>query len=130
MYGARADHDDLRERMTRFAVLLSAPDGSANASLLRQRAAFARCFALHVADEQRALARLVATDRSMRDPLRGYYDRLGALRTDYSAHISTWTPAAIGGDWHGYGQAVFGLQDRLRDLMAWEERNLTVPAVA
>ncbi|MBW6527329.1 hypothetical protein KZ813_10800 [Sphingomonas sp. RHCKR7] len=123
MSGVPADHDELRRRMARFLPLMDST-GHAGGVLLRERLEFSRIFQTHSQREQREVAARAAAEPGFAATAAAYRDRLDRLRTDYSAHIARWTPAAIRDEAAAYRGAVVTLQRRFHDLLAWEERHL------
>jgi len=123
MSGVPAEHDDLRRRMARFLPLMDST-GHASGVLLRERLEFSRLFQTHSQEEQRAVAARAAAEPGFAPTAAAHRDQLDRLRTDYSAHIAHWPPAAIRDDAAGYRAAVVSLQRRFHELLAWEERHL------
>lgn len=123
MSGVPAEHDDLRRRMARFLPLMDST-GHASGVLLRERLEFSRIFQTHSQEEQRAVAARAAAEPGFAPTAAAYREQLDRLRTDYSAHIAHWPPAAIRDDANGYRAAVVSLERRFHDLLAWEERHL------
>lgn len=123
MSGVPAEHDDLRRRMARFLPLMDST-GHASGVLLRERLEFSRIFQTHSQEEQRTVAARAAAEPGFAPIATAYRDQLDRLRSDYSAHIAHWPPAAIRDDAAGYRAAVVSLQRRFHDLLAWEERHL------
>jgi hypothetical protein len=119
-----ADHDELRQRMTRFLPLMEST-GHATGVLLRERLEFSRIFQTHIAREQRDVAARAATNPAFAHVAAVYRDQLEQVRADYSAHIARWTPAAIRHDFDGYRAGVLTLQHRFRAQLAWEDRHLS-----
>lgn len=123
MSGVPAEHDDLRRRMARFLPLMDST-GHASGVLLRERLEFSRIFQTHSQEEQRAVAARAAAEPRFAPIATVYREQLDHLRSDYSAHIAHWPPAAIRDDAASYRAAVVSLQRRFHDLLAWEERHL------
>lgn len=119
-----ADHDDLRSKMREFAqtMAMDSPDMD---DVMRRRIAFSRAFRHHMAHEELAVSQLrTRTCPAARGAAREHGAMIRALFLRYSDHVKQWTPAELARDWAGYCSAVLTLQDRLYDLMEWEEDNL------
>jgi len=119
------EHHELRRMMEDFAELMTmSPDGSC-AALPHARLLFSRRFASHMAEEAEYLRVLTASPAGSRflPILPEYQDRVRQLRADYSAHVQKWTPRNIDQRWPDYVSAVLVLQDKFRNLMAWEEKS-------
>lgn len=124
----RAEHDQLRAIMARFAAMMASPGGPDHAALLRERMLFAQLFNGHLAREQDELAGLSQAEPELAGKTQARRGLIGRLRGDYSDHIRCWTPPIIRSDWPTYRSAVLVLQQRLTDFMAWEEDNLPLYA--
>jgi hypothetical protein len=114
------DHDAIRAAMQRYAALLTRGHDAVAAEMLRERVLFSHLLHRHRADEDGATGRMLpgallaaalAAD-------------MQALLAEYSAHVRTWPPSRIPGEWDDYGEAVLRLQQRMRMRLAWEEREL------
>lgn len=124
----REEHGEFRRMMDDFAALMANSQEGGCEELPRARLLFSRRFASHMAEEAEYLRTLVTTPAGSQllPAFREYEDRVRQLRTDYSAHVRKWTPQHIDRHWPDYVSAVLVLQDRLRGLMDWEERNLAI----
>lgn len=124
----RAEHDELRMSMARFADLLKADAQVDHAALIRERMLFAQLFKHHLAHEQEEIAELSRMNDTLAGKAKARGIMIADLRADYSAHVGHWTPLRIKADWLAYRRAVLDLQARLRRFMLWEEENLPLYA--
>ena len=87
--------------------------------------------AQHLRDEDAMIVRpLLASGRV--DELPGAMDAIAAIRearAHYSNHVGKWTLAAIQADLPGYAEALVGMIDYLKRVVAAEERDLYWPAL-
>ena len=126
MTDLRHDHDGLRRMMQDFALMMRSARPEDMLEVTRRRIAFSQAFREHMAREDRMVQQLRKGPLSPEagQALRGHGRAIVALFLRYSDHIKIWTPAQIETDWAGYRTAVLGLQDGLRERMAWEEQHL------
>jgi len=114
------DHDEIRAAMQRFATLLTRGHDAVAAEMLRERVLFSQLLHRHRIDEDHETGR-----RLPGTPLAAALAAdMQALLAEYSAHVRTWPPSRIPGEWDDYGEAVLRLQQRMRMRLAWEEREL------
>ena len=87
--------------------------------------------AQHLRDEDSMIIRpLFASGRI--DELPGAQEAIAAIRESrahYSNHVGRWTIPAIQADWDGYAQALVGMIDYLKRVLAREEHDLYWPAL-
>lgn len=121
-----AEHDQLRESMSRYAVLLRASGLTDQTALLKERVQFAQIFAAHLKSEHSEVVGLAGTDPTITATSARRGDMLSQLRSDYSIHVRHWTPATIRSELAAYRTTVLALQDRLRAFMDWEEANFPI----
>ncbi|WP_236616839.1 hypothetical protein [Sphingobium lactosutens] len=126
MTDLRHDHDGLRRMMQDFALMMRSAGPEDMPEVTQRRIAFSQAFREHMAREDRMVQQL---RKGLLSPeaaqvLREHGRAIVALFLRYSDHIKIWTPAQIEADWVGYRTAVLGLQDGLRERMAWEEQHL------
>ena len=114
------DHDEIRAAMKRYAALLTRGHDAVAAEMLRERVLFSHLLHRHRADEDTETGRTLPGA-----PLTAALAAdMQALLAEYSAHVRTWPPSRIPGEWDGYTKAVLKLQQRMRMRLAWEEREL------
>lgn len=124
----RAEHDQLRNSMARFAAMMGSDGEIDHAGLLRERMLFAQLFNAHLAREQEEVDQAAAAQTSTTTISRCRSEMIGRLRADCSKHVRRWIPTLIRSDWQAYRDAVLALQRRLVAFMDWEERNLSIYA--
>jgi hypothetical protein len=87
--------------------------------------------AQHLRDEDALIIRpLLATGRI--DEIPGARDTIVAIResrAQYSNHVGKWTRGAIHADWDGYVHEMTDMIERLKQILAREERELYRPAL-
>ncbi len=114
------DHDEIRAAMQRFSALLTRGHDAVAAEMLRERVLFSQLLHRHRADEDHETGRMLPGA-----PLAAALAAdMQALLAEYSAHVRTWPPSRIPGEWDDYAEAVHKLQQRMRMRLAWEEREL------
>lgn len=101
------------------------------AELTEVRARLGTRAAQHLRDEDAMIVRpLLASGRIAE--LHGAMEAIAAIRearAHYSNHVGRWTLAAIQTDLPGYAEALVGMIDYLKHVVAMEERDLYWPAL-
>lgn len=121
---SRAEHDELRQAMRRYAELMRKSSQADYAALSRERVLFSQKFSAHVVNEARRLSSTAYSHSDYVPLIKTYNDKLTAIRRSYSSHVVYWTPTMICSDWKNYVTSVLKLQSDLTALMLWKEHRL------
>jgi len=121
---SRAEHDELRQAMRRYAELMRKSSQANYAALSRERVLFSQKFSAHVANEARQLSCSAYSHSDYAPLIKTYNDKLTVIRRSYSSHVVYWTPAMICSDWRNYVASVLKLQSELTALLLWKEHRM------
>lgn len=123
---SRAEHDELRQVMQRFAGLMRNTSQADYAALSRERMIFSQKFSAHIIGEARRMSSSAYSSSEIASFIKIYTDKLTIIRRNYSSHVVYWTPVMISNDWKNYVAAVLKLQFDLSALLLWKEHRMPV----
>lgn len=122
-------HHCIRQAIEEFNLFLDNDGSEAADDLMRRRTEFTSFFKDHISLDHELVQRMAASGDPRIQPIaKAYSERFGKLYLDYNSHTRFWQPERVRNDPGGFKIAARALQQRLFDLMEWEEKEM-VPAL-